>query len=62
MRKEFRKEWARLNPVFVRREDDAMQTVLHAIQETLHGFFAPILMLGWIIKSEWKSLLNRKRS
>ncbi len=62
MRKEIRQEWARLNPVFVRPEDNAMQTVLHAIQETLHGFFSPFLMLGWIIKSVWGALINPKRS
>jgi len=61
MRKEFLEEWARLNPVFVRPEDSVFQTVRHAIKETMHGFFAPLLMLGWIIKSVWKSLLVPKR-
>jgi hypothetical protein len=51
MRKEFREEWARLNPIFVRPEDSAFQTVRHAIKETLHGFFAPFLMFVWILKS-----------
>lgn len=62
MREEFRKEWIRLNPVFVRAEDSVVQTVQHAILETLHGFFAPFLMLAWIFKSLWKLVLGPRRT
>lgn len=62
MHEEFRKEWARLNPVFVRPEDSVIQTVQHAVKETLHGFFAPFLMLIWIFKSLWKLLLAPRRT
>lgn len=54
MREEFRKEWVRLNPVFVRAEDSLVQTVQHAVRETLHGFFAPYFMMVWIAKSVWR--------
>lgn len=50
MHKEFREEWARLNPIFVCPEDTAIQTVRHAIKEALHGFFAPLLMFVWVLK------------
>ena len=62
MYEEFRKEWARLNPGFVRAEDSVVQTVQHAVQETLHGFFAPILMVVWIFKSLWKLVLAPRRT
>lgn len=56
MREAMREEWVRLNPTFVGPNDTVAQVVCHAAKETLYGFFAPLLMLRWLIKTMWSSL------
>lgn len=47
MRERVRDEWVRLNPKLVGSQDTWGQVLLHAAQETWHGFFAPVLLLVW---------------
>ena len=51
-------EWVRLNPKFVRAEDGVWDTIEHAARETLHGFFAPLLLLKWIVQRAFKTMLG----
>ena len=47
MRERVRDEWVRLNPKLVGSQDTWGQVLLHAAQETWHGFFAPVLLFVW---------------
>jgi hypothetical protein len=49
MNQELAKEWVRLNPKFVSDDDGFWATLSHAASETLHGFFAPLLILKWLV-------------
>ena len=51
-------EWVRLNPKFVSEQDGVWDTIKHAAHETLYGFFAPLLLLKWIVQSVIKTLLG----
>ena len=51
-------EWIRLNPKFVNAQDGVWDTIKHAALETLHGFFAPLLLLKWLVRSAFKAMLT----
>lgn len=58
MKKALVDEWVRLNPKFVQEQDGVWDTIKHAVHETLHGFFAPLLLLKWIVQSAFETLLR----
>ena len=49
-----RNEWARLNPKFVREEDGFWATIRNAAREAWHGYFAPLLLIFWMLKQTVK--------
>jgi hypothetical protein len=56
MKKALVDEWVRLNPKFVSAEDTVGALLKHSVIETLYGFFAPLLLVKWLIASAWRSL------
>jgi len=49
-KQEFLVEWHRLNPKFCTPGDGVADTLKHAFREGLHGYFAPLWMLGWLLR------------
>lgn len=47
-------EWRRLNPKYVRPDDNLRQQFWHAFLEGLPAYFAPLRMLWWILKGGWR--------
>ena len=52
-------EWQRLNPKFVTKQDSLNQTFVHAFQEGLYGYFAPLLIFKWLVKYLWNLVIRR---
>lgn len=53
----FWKEWERLNPRFVTASDGIGETLWHAFHESLRGFFAPLRMASWLLKTALKKVI-----
>lgn len=47
-------EWRRLNPKYVRPDDNLWQVFWHAFMEGWPGYFAPLRMAWWLIKGGWR--------
>jgi hypothetical protein len=49
-KKEAAAEWDRLTPRYVQPGDGLAMVFLHACKETVPGYFAPFLMLVWLMR------------
>ena len=49
-----RSEWHRLNPRYVRDNDDVRTVFVAASRETLWGYFAPLRFLFWLASHSWR--------
>lgn len=47
---EFRAEWRRLNPRFMKAGDGLREAFIHGFQEGFPGYFAPVRMAWWLVK------------
>ena len=47
-------EWQRLNPRYVKENDDVLTAVLAAFRETVPGYFAPLRFLWWLAVRSWR--------
>lgn len=47
-------EWKRLNPKYVRPDDNFWRMFVYAMHEAAIGFFAPIRFLWWLITRSWR--------
>lgn len=49
-KQEFLAEWRRLNPKFCSPDEGVADTFKNEFREGLHGYFAPLWMLGWLLR------------
>lgn len=57
-KEEFWAEWARLNPVFCRDEDNILVRFLRGFHEGWYGYFAPLRILWWLVKAAKKRVMS----
>lgn len=56
MLKDWRTEWARLNPRYVQEGDSLGQRIAHTAKESWHAYFAPLWFLQWVVRTSIQSL------
>ena len=49
-----RSEWHRLNPRYVKDNDDVCTVFIAANRETLRGYLAPLRFLWWLVSCSWR--------